>query len=82
MIVGLYLEGAGPAVTNVYQPGIFLTCTYQKAVALPGERLEPAYGVFVGAVFRPHDGIDTQFRKVGYPAHELADTVKFLSRKA
>ena len=74
------LERTGQPIADIDQTGVFFTGFGQHPVRVAGEGLEPEYGVFVGAVFRPHHRKDAQFGEVGLTAQDGHDTVEFVGQ--
>ena len=64
VVVGLDLEGAGPAVAHVDDAGV-LTRPLHHAFAFGGEPLEVHAAGFVGAMFAPHDAVNAEFGERG-----------------
>ena len=82
VIVGLDLEGAGPAVADVDDAGV-LAGPLHDAVALGGQALEMHAAGFVGAVLAPHHAVDAEFGEGGLAAAEkLLDFLVLVGRKA
>jgi hypothetical protein len=78
MIVGLDLEYDTQSVTDVHQPGIFLTGLHQHTPPIPGQGLEPSDGILITAVFTPHTGESAELIEIGGTAEFLADQLELL----
>ena len=74
MVVRLDLEGAGPAVADVDDAGVFARAL-DDAVALGGQALEVNAAGFVGAVLAPHHAVNAQFGERGHTAERRQNAV-------
>ena len=82
MVVRLDLERHPEAVAHVDHPGIFLAGSHDHLWRTGGESLQQRTGIFVGAVFAPHDGEDAQLGEVWLAAEDLKNVLVFLRRDA
>ena len=80
VVVGLDLEGHGPAVTDVRDTGVLPDAHHEVLAHLVGdlvtELTQMHLGGLVGAVFGPHDRVHGQFRGGGAAAQDLLDPIE------
>ena len=81
MIVGLDLEGAGPAVADVDDAGV-LAGALDDELAAGGQSLQMHARGFVGAVFAPHHAINAKLGHGGLAALPLQDALIFFRGEA
>ncbi len=74
-------EGAGPAVANVDDAGI-LSRPLNDAIAFSRQPLQMNTRGFVGAVFAPHDAVNTEFGETGGTPEGIEDALIFVSSQA
>ena len=74
VIMGLDLEGAGPAVADVDNAGI-LSRPLHHARAARRQPLEVDARGLIGAVLTPHDAVDAQLGQPGRPPQGGHDTL-------
>ncbi len=82
MIVALHLERDGPTIADINDTCIFLAGFYQNA--RPGSRkfLQFFLRVFIGAVFTPHYGENSQLSKIGFAPEDFLNSLEFLRGEA
>ena len=81
MIMALYLEGHGPSVADIDDPGILLSSLDQDTRAGGWKLTQLGTGIFVGAMFAPHHGEDPQFLKARLAAQNGENFFIFLRRE-
>ena len=81
VIVRLDLEGAGPALANVDDSGVF-SRPLHNAIALRGQPPEVDAGRLVRAVLTPHDAVNSEFGEAWDAAEGGEDALVFVWRNA
>ena len=72
VVMRLDFKCYGKVVADIYQASVFFACTGQQGTTIPGKRLEHRNGILVAAMFRPHDGKNSQLRKRGNSSKNAA----------
>ena len=79
--MAFHLEDHGLAIADIHHAGIFAGALDDPG-ALGGQRLQPFFGGFVGAVLVPHGRADAQFGHRGFAAQQLEEARIFVGLEA
>ena len=82
MVVRFDLEHHAETIADIHQTRVFITGLDEQFFAIAGESLQPSNRILVAAVFAPHHGIGSQFRKIGGSTQDQSYLLEFICGQA